>query len=161
MPVYWAADELLIEWICCGLLFSSALFPFSRDLPLSPGVRSIYGSRFTSARRCYAHAAALLILFGGARFVRADVAADPVKMVFVGDVMVGEDEETGKMIAQGEDPFTPFARLLRDADAAIGNLECVVATQGEKVHKPYNFRAKPECIPLLKQHFTAFTVANN
>src|SRR5262249_170911 len=33
--------------------------------------------------------------------------------------------------------------------------------KGEPVKKPYNFRADPICLPLLKQHFTALTVANN
>ena len=82
-------------------------------------------------------------------------------MIFVGDIMVAHDEETGKLIERGVDPFEPCADLLKNADVTIGNLECVVAEKGERVKKPYNFRADPRCIPLLKKHFTAFSVANN
>lgn len=87
--------------------------------------------------------------------------SDTVTMVFVGDIMVAHDEETGKLIARGVDPFERCACLLKCADVAIGNLECVVAAKGERVRKPYNFRADPGCIPLLKKHFTALSVANN
>lgn len=82
-------------------------------------------------------------------------------MIFVGDILVAHDEEPGKLIERGIDPFEPCAGLLTNADIAIGNLECVVAEKGVRVKKPYSFRADPRCIPLLKQHFTAFTVANN
>jgi poly-gamma-glutamate capsule biosynthesis protein CapA/YwtB (metallophosphatase superfamily) len=90
-----------------------------------------------------------------------DSDSGTVKLIFVGDIMVAHDEETGKLITQGVDPFQPFAALLKDADIAVGNLECVVAEKGERVRKPYNFLADPRCLPSLKQHFTAFTVANN
>jgi hypothetical protein len=40
-------------------------------------------------------------------------------------------------------------------------LECVVATQGKPLWKPYTYMAHPRCIPLLKEHFTALSVANN
>ena len=82
-------------------------------------------------------------------------------LIFVGDIMVAHDEETCKLIERGIDPFTPFAKILKQADLAIGNLECVVAGKGEPVKKPYRFLAHPRCLPVLKQHFTAFTVANN
>lgn len=84
-----------------------------------------------------------------------------ITLIFVGDIMIANDQETGKLIEQGVDPFEPFAGLLNEPDIAIGNLECVVADQGEPVKKPYRYRASPHCLPLLKQHFTAFSVANN
>lgn len=84
-----------------------------------------------------------------------------VKMIFVGDLMLAHDEETGKLVAQGVDPFQPFAGVFKEADIVVGNLECVVAEKGERVRKPYNFRAEPCCLPLLKKYFTAVTVANN
>jgi poly-gamma-glutamate synthesis protein (capsule biosynthesis protein) len=90
-----------------------------------------------------------------------DNAHNSVTMIFVGDIMVAHDEVTGKLIECGVDPFAPCADLLKNADIAIGNLECVVAAKGERVKKRYNFRADPRCIPLLKQYFMAFTVANN
>jgi poly-gamma-glutamate capsule biosynthesis protein CapA/YwtB (metallophosphatase superfamily) len=100
-------------------------------------------------------------LWANARALANENATGTVKLIFVGDIMVAHDEETGKLIEQGVDPFEPFASLLKEADIAIGNLECVVAEKGEPVKKPYRFRANPQCLPLLKQHFTAFSVANN
>src|SRR5262245_14679900 len=79
-----------------------------------------------------------------------------VTIIFVGDVMIAHDEETGKLIERNVDPFEPCATLLKNSDIAIGNLECVVAEKGDRVRKPYNFRADPSCVPLLKKHFTAF-----
>jgi poly-gamma-glutamate capsule biosynthesis protein CapA/YwtB (metallophosphatase superfamily) len=90
-----------------------------------------------------------------------DNAQNTASLIFVGDIMIAHDEETGKLIERGMDPFEPCASLFKNADVAIGNLECVVAEKGQRVKKPYNFRADPRCIPLLKQHFTALSVANN
>jgi poly-gamma-glutamate synthesis protein (capsule biosynthesis protein) len=100
-------------------------------------------------------------LWSSVSVVANDNGSDTVKLIFVGDIMIAEDEETGKLIEQGVDPFEPFASLLKEADVAVGNLECVVTEGGEKVDKKYNFRAHPRCLPLLKQHFTALSVANN
>ena len=82
-----------------------------------------------------------------------------VSLVFAGDIML--DELPGEDIAQGRDPFTHFAPIFAKADAAIGNLECVVATTGEAVKKPYNFRADPKVLDVLKKHFDAVSLANN
>lgn len=84
-----------------------------------------------------------------------------VSMIFVGDIMLADDQETGELVNKGVDPFKPCAQLLRDADIAIGNLECVVAKSGEPVKKPFRYRMNPRCLPLLKKYFTAFTLANN
>jgi poly-gamma-glutamate capsule biosynthesis protein CapA/YwtB (metallophosphatase superfamily) len=84
-----------------------------------------------------------------------------ITLIFVGDIMVAHDEETGKLVEQGVDPFEPFASQLKGSDIAVGNLECVVAEKGEPVKKPFRYRADTRCLPVLKQHFTAFTVANN
>lgn len=86
--------------------------------------------------------------------------ADPVRLVFVGDVML--DDGPGKVIAAGRDPLAPFAALLRDADFTIGNLECPIATVGKPLdNKIYSFRAHPRVVPLLKGRFDALAVANN
>ena len=79
--------------------------------------------------------------------------------MFVGDIML--DDGPGKEVAKGVDPFADLAATLRDADFAIGNLECVIATGGERVEKPYNFRVDPRAIPLLTRYFDAVSVANN
>jgi poly-gamma-glutamate synthesis protein (capsule biosynthesis protein) len=43
----------------------------------------------------------------------------------------------------------------------IGNLECVVATCGEPIDKPWTFRAHPRVLPVLSRHFDAVSLANN
>ena len=89
----------------------------------------------------------------------APAAPREVDMVFVGDVMVAEIP--GQLIAGGVDPFQPFGALLQRHDLRIGNLECVVASGGTAVDKPYAFRADPGVLPVLKRHFDAMSVANN
>lgn len=87
--------------------------------------------------------------------------AEPaVSLAFVGDIML--DDTPGKVLRRGQDPFAPFARLLREADIRVGNLECVVATTGSaEEDKPYTFRAHPRSLPFLKRHFDAVGLANN
>ena len=85
--------------------------------------------------------------------------ADPIRIVFVGDVML--DDLPGQYIAEGHDPFAAFAPLFQSADLTIGNLECVVGTTGVKEDKPFVLRAHPRVLPLLKQHFSALSLANN
>ncbi|MBI4740715.1 MAG: CapA family protein [Betaproteobacteria bacterium] len=88
------------------------------------------------------------------------VRADPVRLIFVGDVML--DDGPGQVIASGRDPLAPFAAHLRDADFTIGNLECPVASAGKPLDsKIFSFRAHPRVVPLLKGRFDALSVANN
>ena len=71
------------------------------------------------------------------------------------------DGGPGHAITNGRDPFAEFASLLRGADVAVCNLECVLARGGRQVLKPYTFRGPTQAVPLLKQYFTAVSVANN
>lgn len=82
-----------------------------------------------------------------------------VRIVFAGDMELSN--APGDRIARGDDPFAEFAAVLADADAAVGNLECVVATTGEPVKKPWTFRAHPRVIPVVAKHFAAVSLANN
>jgi len=87
-------------------------------------------------------------------------AAEPeIRLVFVGDVMLADGP--GKVIERGDDPLAAFAAILGDADYTIANLECVIATRGEAVKKPWTFRAHPRVLPILKKHFDAVSLANN
>lgn len=88
-------------------------------------------------------------------------ALDPaVSLVFVGDIML--DDSPGKVVKRGEDPFAPFAAILKSADIRVGNLECVVATTGSaEADKPYTFRAAPRSLGFVKRHFDAVGLANN
>jgi len=86
--------------------------------------------------------------------------AQEVQLVMVGDVML--DELHGKAIARGMDPFAEFADILHAADAAVANLECVVATGGRpEPDKPYTFRASPLVLPVIARHFGIVSLANN
>jgi poly-gamma-glutamate capsule biosynthesis protein CapA/YwtB (metallophosphatase superfamily) len=92
-------------------------------------------------------------------------AADPpaekgvVRMVFAGDMML--DGGPGHFIAHGGDPLADAAAVFADADLAVANLECVIATAGQAVYKDYCFLAKPSCVPVLKRHLAAVCIANN
>lgn len=108
--------------------------------------------------RIFRLALALLLLLAAPLAAVAD-PSPTVRLVFAGDVMLADGP--GREVAQGGDPFADFATTLTDADFSIGNLECVIATSGQKVEKPWNFRADPRCIPLLQRYFDAVCVANN
>lgn len=86
--------------------------------------------------------------------------AAPVTLMFVGDLML--DEGPGQTIAAGQDPLEPFAPILRQADATIGNLECPIARVGQPMaEKIYTFRAHPRVLQVLKGRFAALSLANN
>lgn len=82
-----------------------------------------------------------------------------VRMVWVGDVMLADGP--GRLIANGGDPFQPFATRLDKADIRIANLECVIAEGGKVLDKPWTFRASTDALPLLKNHVDAVSLANN
>jgi poly-gamma-glutamate synthesis protein (capsule biosynthesis protein) len=93
-------------------------------------------------------------------FGLATARAEPVRLIFVGDIML--DDGPGRAIAAGRDPLAPFATLLADADYRIGNLECPIATVGKPMDsKIYNFRAHPRVLSVLKGRFDALAVSNN
>jgi poly-gamma-glutamate synthesis protein (capsule biosynthesis protein) len=118
-------------------------------------------SRILQPWRILGWTLAVSSLLAGARRPLAADAPATVKLVFVGDIMVARDEETGKLIERGIDPFEPFASVLWQADVAVGNLECVIAEKGKPIEKPFQFLAHPRCIPVLAKYFAALTVANN
>lgn len=89
----------------------------------------------------------------------AHARQDPLNLIFTGDIMLAD--LPGKAMARGLDPFREFAELLQAADAAVGNLECVVATGGKAVDKPWTFLADPKVMPVLAKHFDVVSLANN
>ncbi len=103
---------------------------------------------------------ALTCMFGLWLLALAPAHAEPVRLIFVGDIML--DDGPGQAIAAGRDPLGPFAALLADADYRIGNLECPIATVGKPMDsKIYNFRADPRVLAVLKGRFDALAVSNN
>lgn len=101
-----------------------------------------------------------VLIFVGGVLLGQPVVADPVNLVFVGDIML--DDGPGRLIEKGGDPFAAVASFLQDADYAIGNLECPIATVGQALaNKIYSFRAHPRVLPVLAGRFDALSVANN
>ena len=86
-------------------------------------------------------------------------AADEVTLAFAGDVML--DGLPGETIAAGRDPLADFTDIFDSVDIAVANLECVVATVGEPIDKPYTFRAHPRVLDVLARHFGVVSLANN
>ena len=85
--------------------------------------------------------------------------ADPVTLVFVGDMMLGRAIERA-MVDRGDwgFAFRPLGDRLREADLTFGNLECIAATSGP----PTTFRADPRTLAALSfAGFDVVSVANN
>ncbi len=99
------------------------------------------------------------VWISGGALVALQAREETIDLVFAGDIMLAD--LPGKVIARGEDPFKEFAHLFKAADASVGNLECVVATGGQAVKKPWTFRADPEVMPVLARHFDLVCLANN
>ncbi|MDB5920493.1 MAG: poly-gamma-glutamate biosynthesis protein, partial [Massilia sp.] len=111
-------------------------------------------------RRALLAALALCLGVNPAARAQTEAPAPVVSLVFVGDIMLADSP--GKVVKRGEDPFAPFAAILKSADIRIGNLECVVATGGSaEDDKPYTFRAAPNSLRFVKRHFDAVGLANN
>ena len=103
-------------------------------------------------------AAVSLILWAAPACFAAQTPA-PVRIVFVGDIML--DGGPGHIVTNGGDPFAAVAAQLHDADLTIGNLECAITREGHAVDKPYTFKGTRKALPLLKQYFSAVSLANN
>ncbi|RDK05095.1 CapA family protein [Cupriavidus lacunae] len=104
---------------------------------------------------------AVLLCFGvvGGATAGAKLDDPTVSLAFVGDIML--DGIPGDTVKGERDPFAHFARILDAADIRIGNLECVIASEGRAERKPFTFRADPRTVNVLKGHFTALSLANN
>lgn len=101
----------------------------------------------------------MLLLVGVAGDASARNRPGEVDLTIVGDVMVAETP--GELIVGGRDPLAAVAKHLDPGRLRIANLECVVATSGKALDKPFTFRADPRTIPYLRRHFDAVSVANN
>ena len=87
---------------------------------------------------------------------------DSVLLAFVGDVMLARtvEEFAGKYGVFY--PFAPVAQTLGQADIAVGNLECAIASGGERFDKYYTFRAHPALAEGLgRSGLNVMSLANN
>ena len=86
----------------------------------------------------------------------------PVTLSAVGDVLL--DRGVAKQLREkGTNyPLQNIAPLLKKADITFGNLECPLAKIGQKVPKPFSFKADPNFAPCLKPAgFDILSLANN
>jgi poly-gamma-glutamate capsule biosynthesis protein CapA/YwtB (metallophosphatase superfamily) len=103
--------------------------------------------------------ASACVLLWAAQAATAGEPPTPVRIVFVGDIML--DGGPGHIVTNGGDPFAAVAPILRDADLTVGNLECAITRDGHAVDKPYTFKGPKSALPLLKKYFSAVSLANN
>lgn len=86
----------------------------------------------------------------------------PPTIVITGDILLAGRAER---LIEGQGPAAPFAEVsaaLREADLAIGNLECSLSTRGKRADKKYTFRADPKTAAALSEAgFDVMTLANN
>jgi poly-gamma-glutamate synthesis protein (capsule biosynthesis protein) len=123
------------------------------SIPLS--VRSL-------ADHVYCSAIALVLLATSAGSLCSQDAkpqAEPIKILFAGDVML--DNGPGHVLANGNDPFAGCKELFSGVDLRVGNLECVIGHGGEQKLKPFVFRGASNSPAFLKKYFDAVSLANN
>jgi len=83
-------------------------------------------------------------------------------LVFLGDVVPGRSMEAQLARFGPAYPWQGLAPLLREADLALANLECVLSTQGRPMAKQYVIRAHPAWgQTLVEAGIDVVTLANN
>lgn len=83
-------------------------------------------------------------------------------IVFTGDILLAG--RAGRLIEEKGTgaPFAGVSEVVREADLAIGNLECAISTQGKPADKSYTFRAAPKAARALSEAgFDIMNLANN
>jgi poly-gamma-glutamate capsule biosynthesis protein CapA/YwtB (metallophosphatase superfamily) len=85
-----------------------------------------------------------------------------ISLVVVGDIMLARSIEERIDGYGAAYPFRAVAPLLQEADIAVGNLECVLALEGEPSAQPYILRAHPDVASGLQAAgFDVLNLANN
>jgi poly-gamma-glutamate synthesis protein (capsule biosynthesis protein) len=84
------------------------------------------------------------------------------RLMAVGDLMLARSVGE-RLLLNGPDwPFAGVADLLAEGDIVVGNLECVIAEQGQPQPKAYTFRAPPVAAQALaRAGFDLVGLANN
>jgi poly-gamma-glutamate synthesis protein (capsule biosynthesis protein) len=83
-------------------------------------------------------------------------------LAFLGDVVPGRSMELQIERYGAGYPWAGIGHLLRDADLAVGNLECVLSTRGTALEKQYVIRAHPGAVQtLIEAGFDLVSLANN
>jgi len=85
-----------------------------------------------------------------------------ITLVAVGDLMLARGVAPQAASRGWDYPFAQVRDVIRSADIAVGNLECVLGERGLAVPKRFNFSAPEEAAGALKQAgFDLLFLANN
>lgn len=99
---------------------------------------------------------------GGSPLQTTREASGKTRVAFVGDVMLGESEATGRLLAAGGDPLAQVRQMLAAADLRVANFESSAGTQGQPdPDKPYSFRTAQSALKPFGAIFEAASLANN
>ncbi len=92
-----------------------------------------------------------------------DDLSDPTLVVaIVGDVLLDRGVKAALERRSLDELLSDVAPVLRDADIAVGNLECALSTRGLRSAKPFSFRGDPaHAASLARAGFDAMSLANN
>jgi poly-gamma-glutamate capsule biosynthesis protein CapA/YwtB (metallophosphatase superfamily) len=89
-------------------------------------------------------------------------ADESISLAAVGDMMLARSIGAALVRNPLDSPFAAVADILRDADIAVGNLECAIATTGIPARKAFTFRAPPQAVSALAgAGFDVLSLANN
>lgn len=162
-------DRLAKEKDAIGIINTNTVTPILRTLTPPMPVRLWIGWQ-ASASKVLSALGMNLRLYGNVAQLLASTRIQQkprlTTMVAVGDIMLGRRIGDAINKASRREPLYPFTHttnILRDADVAIGNLECAVAAGGSpQPKKEYTFRAEPKVAKRLKAAgFDIVTLANN
>ena len=129
-----------------------------------------HGSRSRSGFRCRVTALVVAVLFCGVLDTpvlgvseqRPDDGDTTVVVAIVGDVLLDRGVRTALEQRSLDELLADVAPVLREADLAVGNLECVLSKRGLRSAKPFSFRGDPEhAAALARAGFDAMSLANN
>ena len=76
------------------------------------------------------------------------VKNNSIKLAFLGDISL--NDAYVDMAEKGENPFTSIASAVSKADLVIGNLECLLAGEGENTLKKPRLKTTAKALDMLK-----------
>lgn len=93
---------------------------------------------------------------------QSGVSESTVVIAIVGDVLLDRGVRAALERSSLDELVSDVAPVLRDADLAVGNLECPMSQRGLRSAKPFSFRGDPQhAASLARSGFDAMSLANN
>ena len=107
--------------------------------------------------------AGCLSALAGPSAVDRRTADEPTVVVaIVGDILLDRGVRASLERRSLDELLSDVAPSLREADLAVGNLECPLTTRGLRSAKPFSFRGDPiHATSLASAGFDALSLANN